>query len=130
MADEAAQKVLEPNDEFRKLGMTERQLVQAVRQGRKVTLLIIDYDPVSGYLGGWDDERWMVVSPDDGGVRVHLILKSATVDVHIHEDGSYRQEPHSDDIYRRAGAFWTKIRNDYFTLVEFSESRASKRRAG
>lgn len=99
--------------------MTERQLASTVRQGMKITFIILDETPVDGYLAGWDSKTYFVlnVEPNEDGVNVvykNLIPKNNILRMILSDKRTFREEalyPEMDAIVKR----WRDwINNNYF----------------
>jgi len=71
--------------------MSNRQIAQSVKDGRRISVRV-EGEVITGYVGGMDDYHWLIVAPtDDGGVTTTLIHKSAPL-VHLHPESTYAEE--------------------------------------
>lgn len=101
--------------------MSVRQLGQTVRHGQKVTFLIFDGDPVTGYLAGMDDEHYFVLQPghDHGEdcFTKNLIRKHGSPHMTIHSNSTYNNEPLREEMELIVGPFRTWVMNHVFHRV-------------
>lgn len=76
------------------LTMTEKQLLQSVVEGRRITFHVFDSDPVSGYLAGMDTERLFILEPNQDGFSQKFVSRtgSGTPVFEIHAKPAYDDE--------------------------------------
>ena len=82
------------DSERRKVTMTEKQLGNSVRHGRKITFARQDAEPITGYLAGLDHDSFLVLCPETKGVRQHLLNRHATPWQEIHPESTLAEEQH------------------------------------
>lgn len=98
--------------------MRAKQLASSVRQGRKLTFLILDEYPIEGYLAGWDDDTYFVVYEYEGEVFKTLIPKSNILRITLSDKGTFREEKLYEKMNEVVRPFRTKINNTYFQSAE------------
>lgn len=98
--------------------MRARQLASTVRQGRKITFIILDEDPIDCYLAGWDEDTYFVVYPYGNDVIKELISKSAVLKVVLSDTGTFREEPFYDEMNKIVRPFRDLINAEYFEKSE------------
>lgn len=83
-----------PVEKRPEFSMSEKQLQQTVRRGRKVTFLIFDGEPITGYLAGMDDEYYLVLEPDPVGntFKRWMVTRSCNPAFELHEEETYQNE--------------------------------------
>ena len=74
--------------------MTEKQLLQSVVEGRRITFHVFDSDPVSGYLACMEMERLFNQDPTKEGFSQKFVSRtgSGTPVFEIHEKAVYTDE--------------------------------------
>jgi hypothetical protein len=98
--------------------MRARQLASTVRQGRKISVQILDDYPIEGYLCGWDPETYFVIIPNaiQGNPPVkRLIPKAAIQFIDLHDDRTFFEEPDHELMADVVKKFRNYINNAYFT---------------
>jgi hypothetical protein len=107
--------------------MRSKQLASAVRQGRKITIQVIDDYPFAGYLCGWDDETYFMIIPSAPSMTgkerpppvKRLIPKSSIQWIDIAEDRSFQEEECYDQMVGTVQPF-----KDWINATYFEESNA------
>lgn len=89
----------------KKLPMSVKQLAQTVRYGRKVTFLVFDGDPITGYLGGMEDEYFLVLSPTEDGFEKWVLNRSGNPAFRLHTTATYEKEPQREAMEEIIGPF-------------------------
>ena len=96
--------------------MRARQLVSTVRQGRKITLSILDEDQVTGYLCGWDEETYFMIVPNPPGEPVKMLIpKQNILWIELHDERSFFEHPDHDKMVNVVKPFKDLINNQYFS---------------
>lgn len=64
----------------------EKQLARTVTDGRQVTFVCKESRSLTGYLGGWDEEHLLVISPSKvgDGVKIVLLAREAVLWKELH----------------------------------------------
>lgn len=82
--------------------MTEKQIMQSVLDGKRVTFSVFESEPVIGYVAGMDTERFFVLQPTMNGrsfARLFVARAgSGTPLFQIHEGSTYQDEPCVDEM--------------------------------
>lgn len=91
--------------------MSENQLIQSVRNGRKIECDIFDDKPVEGYLAGMDDEYLFVLVPDakQSGFSQRLVRRDCNPQMSLSSDSTYDDEPSREAMEKIIGPFRTAI---------------------
>ena len=96
--------------------MRARQLASSVRNGRKLLFTILDEYPIEGYLAGWDDDTYFVVSEDENGnVNKQLIPKQNILKIGLFSARTFREESLYEEMNQIVGPFRDKINSTYFS---------------
>jgi hypothetical protein len=98
--------------------MRARQLVSTVRQGRKITISILDEDPVTGYLCGWDEDTYFLIFPSyqEGEAPVKMLIPKASIlFIQLHDERTFFEEDDHDKMVGIVKPFKDRINNEYFT---------------
>lgn len=74
--------------------MTEKQLGNSVVHGRQITFAITGNDSITGYLGGLDNDSFLVLVAEKGGVRPHLICRRSSPFQELHPASTLSEELH------------------------------------
>lgn len=77
---------------LRDLDTTEKQILWAVKYGRKCTFNVFDFGSITGYVAGMDRYNYFVVWIDDDRIRQALIHKGSTPVVELHADATLDTE--------------------------------------
>lgn len=103
--------------------MNVKQLAQTVRFGRKVTFLIFDGDPITGYLGGMDEEYFYVLAPNEKGYERWVVSKAGNPAFMLHEDSTYESEAQREAMEEIIGPFRGFVINRIFNGRSDSDAR-------
>ena len=102
------------------LSMRARQLASSVRQGRKLTFIILDENPVEGYLAGWDADTYFVIYTNLSSPTVQktLIPKQSILRIILHDERTFREDDEQvnrvmDPLVKK---FRDYINNTYFAV--------------
>lgn len=106
--------------------MSTKQLAQSVRHGRKVTFQIYDGEPITGYLGGMDEEYFYVLTPEEGGYRRLVILRAGSPAFELHAESTYEVEPQREAMEEIIRPFRGFIMNRIFGNGSDSEARSKE----
>jgi hypothetical protein len=78
--------------------MSDKQLSQTVKYGRKITFQVFDGEPVVGYLAGMDEHYFLVLIPQKDGFRKVCVARLGCPSFELHPEASYVNEPHHDQM--------------------------------
>jgi hypothetical protein len=96
--------------------MRARQLVSTVRQGRKITISILDENPVTGYLCGWDEDTYFLICPAVNYDPIKLLIpKSSILFIELHDERTFREEADYEKMDQIVKPFKDLINNQYFS---------------
>jgi hypothetical protein len=95
------------------MSMRARQLVASVRQGRRLTVQVLDEDPFVGYLAGWDDDTYFLLMPNGRTVLKVLIPKSHILYIQLAEERSFREEAQYEDMESIVRSFRDALNKQY-----------------
>lgn len=76
--------------------MTEKQLGNSVVHGRKISFTIAGDYVITGYLGGLDDDSFLVLVVRDDRVCPHLVSRRDTLFQQLHSASTLSEEPHME----------------------------------
>lgn len=105
--------------------MSVKQLAQTVRYGRRVTFLIFDGDPITGYLAGMDAKYFLVLSPGHDGFERWVVSRAGNPAFRLHDEVTYDTEPQRSAMEAIIGPFRGWISNRIFNNAR-SDSDARK----
>lgn len=108
------------------LSMLMKQLAHSVKRGRLITMSVFDGDPITGYVAGWDDEGYLILTPGDKGYSQSYIRKLGNPHIEFHRESTYSDEASYADMDRIIGPF----RNVVLSLIRISSRPATDRKAG
>jgi hypothetical protein len=103
-----------PAEQADRKRMSTRQLAQTVRYGRLVTFLIFDGDPITGYLGGMDEDSFLVLVPGTKSYEKWVINRSGNPAYKLHDESSYEGEPTRDAMEEIIAPFRGYVVNRIF----------------
>jgi hypothetical protein len=99
------------------LSMRARQLVSTVRQGRLITISILDEDFLTGYLCGWDDDTYFLIYPNStlgkDPVKV-LIPKGNILFIQLHDEQTFQEEEDHHKMVGIVKPFKDLLNKQYF----------------
>jgi hypothetical protein len=96
--------------------MRARQLVSTVRQGRKITISILDENPVTGYLCGWDEDTYFLIYPNPGRSPVKMLIPKANIlFIELHDERTFFEEEDHKSMVSVVNPFKDLINNQYFS---------------
>lgn len=74
--------------------MRAKQLVASVRQGRRISIDVLDEGWLEGYLAGWDSETYFLLMPiyQNNSVEKYLIPKQNILAIQLKDDRTFREE--------------------------------------
>jgi hypothetical protein len=107
--------------------MSVKQLAQTVRYGRKITFLVFDGDPITGYLGGMDEEYFYVLSPIHEGFERWVINRAGNPAFMLHAEATYDGEPQREAMEEIIGRFRGWISKN---ILNGQRSDSDARKAG
>lgn len=70
-----------------------KNLVQSVRNGRRVTLYPFDADEIVGYVAGMDDDTIFILEPREGGFNEKYVRRDIILLIQVHKPSTYEEEP-------------------------------------
>jgi hypothetical protein len=94
--------------------MRARQLASTVRQGRRISIIILDENPVEGYLAGWDAETYFMVYPLGDQVFKELVPKNNILKIVLFDESTFREEPYYEEMNGIVRPFRDMINAEYF----------------
>lgn len=95
--------------------MWARQLASTVRQGRKITVSILDEDQVEGYLAGMDEDTIFLLEPRDDGTFLKLLINRANIlFIHLQDEKTFMEEQCYDDMAPVLRSFKDYVNKTYF----------------
>jgi hypothetical protein len=102
--------------------MRTKQLASTVRQGRKITIQVLDEYPFGGYLCGWDEDTYFVIIPSapslTGGRQnppvKRLVPKNSIQFIDIADERSFQEEESYEQMVGTVQPFKDWINNTYF----------------
>lgn len=96
--------------------MRAKQLASTVRQGRRITISILDEDQVEGYLCGMDDDTYFLICPTSDGVTEKLLISKVNVlFIRLHDERTFREEPLAHIMEPIVKPFREYITKEYFS---------------
>jgi hypothetical protein len=111
--------------------MWAKQLASTVRQGRKITVSILDEEQQEGYLAGMDAQSIFLLVPTLTGSHQKLLIpRTAILFVHIQDERTFMEESDYDEMSKVARPFKDYINKTYFAQEhsESSTTAATRRR--
>lgn len=103
-----------PTERNHDQSMRARQLAASVRNGRKIVFIILDENPLEGYLAGWDAETYFVVYPDGDTVFKELIPKRNILKMVLMDESTFQEEDLYEDMNKIVRPFRDMINKTYF----------------
>jgi hypothetical protein len=103
--------------------MSTRQIAQTVRYGRKVTFLVFDGDPITGYLAGMDEDSFLVLAPKNDGYEKWIINRSGNPAYQLHDEPTYEGESARSAMDEIIGPFRGYVMNRIFGDSRESDAR-------
>lgn len=95
--------------------MRAKQLASTVRQGRAITISILDEEQISGYLCGWDNDTYFVILPSTGPTPVKMLVPKASIlFIRLHDEQTFREEDDYLAMENVVKSFREWINNKYF----------------
>lgn len=86
---------------FRDLDTTTKQIMWAVKFGRKCTFNIFDFEPICGYVAGIDRYSYFVVWIQDNKIRQGLVHKGSAPFIELHPEATLESEATENDLLRQ-----------------------------
>lgn len=111
--------------------MRVKQLVSTVRQGRKITIDILDEGGFSGYLCGMDDETYFLIIPGEKIVGTEdlsdpvkmLVPKNNILFIELHDESSFMEEPDYEKMVSTVQPFKDHVNNQYFSPTKPAQGK-------